>query len=146
MDKRTSRIAFAVTLALCLLFSMCSVAFAADETTKEDPLDDNRLVAYTSTSFVRDSSTKGTFTVIASSSNPSTPYMISEVTLQEAPLGSTKFVNSDVEPKTKTVSRSAITHVASFTITTKKEYRVKIRVTDSTNGSENTVTIYEDLQ
>ena len=72
--------------------------------------------------------------------------MISKITLQEAPLGSSNFTNSNVNPKTKQVSSSTIAHVASFTISTSKEYRAKIEITDNTNGTDYTVTFYEDLQ
>lgn len=146
MKQNTAKITLAIALALCMLLSTCGMIFAADVTTPEQPVDDNRLIAYTSTSFVRDSNTKGTVSVVASSSNPNTPYMILKITLQEAPLGTTNYTNSDIDPKTKTVSRSSISQVTTFTISTKKEYRAKIQITDCTNGIDSTVTIYEDLQ
>lgn len=146
MKPNTTKIAFAVALAICMLLSTCGMIFAADVTTPKRAIDDDRMIVYTSTSFVRDSSTKGTVSVIADSSNPKTPYMISKITLQEAPLGTTKFVNSDVDPKTKTVTRSTIAHVVSFTISTKKEYRAKIEITDNTNGNDSTIVFYEYLQ
>lgn len=146
MKPNTTKIAFAVALAICMLLSTCGMIFAADVTTPKRAIDDDRMIVYTSTSFVRDSSTKGRVNVNATSSNPDTPYMISKVTLQEAPLGSSKYVDSDVEPAIKRTERSAIIHSVTFAITTKKEYRVKIQVTDNTNGVDSTVTVYEYLQ
>lgn len=135
MKQKNIKTVVAFTLILCLVLSMSSVAFAQE-----------RMIVTTTSAFVRDSNTKGTASVTADSSNPNTPYMKSKMTLQEAALGSSKYTNSDVDPQTKTTSRSTIMHVATFPITTTKNYRVKMEVTDSTNGIENTVTFYEYLQ
>ena len=135
MNQKTLKTLIAVALVLGLLLSMCSIAFAQD-----------RMVVSTTSSFVRNSNTKGTVSVSATSSNPLTPYMISKLTLQEAPLGSSNFVNSNVDPKTKQVASASIAHVATFAITTTKEYRVKIELTDNTKGVDNTITFYENLQ
>ena len=135
MNQRTLKTLIAAALVLGLLLSMCSIAFAQE-----------RMITSTTSSFVRDSSTKGTATVSANSSNPDTPYMKSKITLQEAPLGTKNFVDSNVAPKTKTTYYSSIIHSASFTISTSKEYRVKIEITDNTNGTDYTVTFYENLQ
>ena len=135
MNQRTLKTLIAAALVLGLLLSMCSIAFAQE-----------RMIVSTTSSFVRDSNTKGTASLSAVSSNPSTPYVISKMTLQEAPLGSSNFVNSNTDPKTKKVYSNAILHTATFSITTTKEYRVKMEITDSTNGTESTVTFYENLQ
>ena len=135
MKQKNIKTVIAFTLILCLVLSMSSVAFAQE-----------KMITSTTSSFVRNSSTKGTASVSASSSNPDTPYMKSKMTLQEAPLGSTKYTDSDVNPKTKTVTSSSIIHVVSFPITTTKEYRVKMQVTDNTNGIDSTITFYEYLQ
>ena len=66
--------------------------------------------------------------------------------LQEAPLGSTRFVDSDTDPKVKTSSRGSITHVAIFDITTTKEYRVKMTIQDVVNDTTYTTILYEELQ
>lgn len=135
MKQKNIKTVVAFTLILCLVLSMSSVAFAQE-----------KMVTSTNSSFVRNSNTKGTATVSANSSNVNTPYMKSKMTLQEAPLGSSKYTNSDVDPQTKTSTRSVILHTATFPITTTKEYRVKMEVTDNTNGIDNTVTFYEYLQ
>lgn len=134
MNQRTLKTLIAVALVLGLLLSMCSIAFAQE-----------RMITLTTSSFVRDSSTKGTATVSAHSSNPNTPYMKSKITLQEAPLGTTNYVDSNVTPKTKTSNYSSILHSATFTISTTKEYRVKIEITDNTNGLDSTISFYEYL-
>ena len=135
MNQRTLKTLIAAALVLGLLLSMCSVAFAQE-----------RMIVSTVSSFVRNSNTKGTASVSATSSNPSTPYVISKMTLQEAPLGSTSFTNSNTDSKTKKVYTNVILHTTTFPITTTKDYRVKIEVTDNTNGIDNTVTFYEYLQ
>ncbi len=135
MKQKNIKTVVAFTLILCLVLSMSSVAFAQE-----------KMITSTVSSFVRDSSTKGTATITAHSSNPNTPYMKSKMTLQEAPLGTTSYTDSDVSPKTKTSNYSSIMHSVTFTITTKKEYRVKMEVTDNTNGQDNTVTFYEYRQ
>lgn len=135
MKQKNIKTVVAFTLILCLVLSMSSMAFAQE-----------RMVVSTTSSFVRNSSTKGTASVSASSSNPDTPYMISKMTLQEAPLGSTKYTNSDVSSKTKKVTSSSIAHVVSFPITTTKEYRVKMEIIDNTNGIDVPTVFYEYLQ
>lgn len=135
MKQKNIKTVVAFTLILCLVLSMSSVAFAQE-----------KMIVATTSSFIRDSNTKGTATLTANSSNANTPYMKSKMTLQEAPLGSSKYTNSDVNPQTKTTTNSIIMHTVTFPITTTKEYRVKMEVTDSTNGTENTVTFYEYLQ
>ena len=135
MKQQTLRTVTAITLIICLLLSMCCLAYAEE-----------RTIVSTSSSFVRNSTTKGTATLSAVSSNPSTPYMRSVMTLQEAPLGTDDFVDSNVDPEEKTSSINSIMHTATFKITTTKEYRVKMEITDVTAGAETTRTIYEDLQ
>ena len=135
MKQKNIKTVVAFTLILCLVLSMSSVAFAQE-----------RMIVTTTSSFVRNSNTKGTATLTADSSNPDTPYMKSKMTLQEAPLGSSKYTNSNVDPQTKTTTRSIIMHTATFPITTTKEYRVKMEVTDNTNGLDNTLVFYEYLE
>jgi hypothetical protein len=69
------------------------------------------MISSTTSSFVRDSQTKGTVSLIANSSNTADPYITSTFILQEAPLGSNSFVNSNVASKVKTSTRSSIIHV-----------------------------------
>lgn len=135
MRKNTFRKISAITLVVCMLLAVCGVAFAQ-----------SRMVVTTTSSFVRDSNSKGTATLIATSSNTTDPYMTSTMILQEAPLGSTSFVNSDVDPVIKTSNRSAISHIHTFSITQNKEYRVKMEIRDVVNGTTYTNILYENLQ
>lgn len=135
MSKNTFRKAAAITLVICMLLAVCGVAFAQ-----------SRMIVSTSSSFVRDSSTKGTASLIANSSNITNPYITSTMILQEAPLGSTSFVDSDVDPQVRTSDKSVITHVAIFPITRTKEYRVKMEIRDVVNGTTYITILYEDLQ
>lgn len=135
MTKRSFKTIAAVTLVICMLFAVCGVAFAQE-----------RMITSTTSSFVRDSNTKGTATLVARTSNVTDPSITSIITLQEAPLGTTNFVNSNVDPEEKSVSRSIISHIVTFNITTTKEYRVKMVVKDVVDGITYTNTIYENLQ
>ena len=135
MSKNTFRKIAAVTLVVCMIFAVCGVAFAQ-----------SRMITTTSSSFIRDTSTKGTASLIANSSNTSNPYITSTMILQEAPLGSTTFVDSDVDPQVRTSNKSVITHVATFPITRTKEYRVKMEIRDVVNSTTYITILYEDLQ
>ena len=135
MSKSTFRKTAAITLVICMLFAVCSVAFAQ-----------SRMITDTISSFVRDSSTRGTASLMANSSNTTDPYITSTMILQEAPLGSTSFVNSDVDPKTISSTRATITHVASFPITRAKEYRVKMEIRDVVDDTTYITILYEYLQ
>ncbi|MBO5666701.1 MAG: hypothetical protein J6S45_04575, partial [Firmicutes bacterium] len=92
MSKNTFRKIAAVTLVVCMLFAVCGVAFAQ-----------SRMITSTISGFVRDSNTKGTASLIADSSNAANPRITSTLILQEAPLGSSSFVDSDVAPQVRTV-------------------------------------------
>ena len=74
-------------------------------------------------------------------------FITSKITLQSAPLGSASYTNvSGVLPSTQTVyDRSNITHLCSFPISTSKNYRIKIEITDEVNGKQATVTKYKTL-
>ena len=135
MSKNTFRKIAAVTLVVCMLFAVCGVAFAQ-----------SRMITASLSSFIRNSNTRGTASLAACTTNNEDPYIVSKMTLQEAPLGSTSFVNSNEDPQIMTSTRSSISHVATFPITTRKEYRVKMEITETINGSTYKSTIYEELQ
>lgn len=135
MSKNTFRKIAAVTLVVCMLFAVCGVAFAQ-----------SRMITTTDSSFVRDSRTKGTATLSAMTSNIDNPNISSTMILQEAPLGSSNFVDSDVEPAVKTSTRATIAHVVTFNISTTKEYRVKMIIRDVVGGTTYTSIIYEELE
>ena len=135
MSKNTFRKVTAITLVLCMLLAVCGVAFAQE-----------RMITSTHSSFVRNSRTKGTASLAANSSNTTNPQITSTMILQEAPLGSSTYTDSDVDPQVRTVYSSAITHVATFPITTTKDYRVKMEIRDVVNSTTYTTILYEDLQ
>lgn len=135
MSKNTFRKIAAVTLVVCMVLAVCGVAFAQ-----------SRMITTTSSGFERNSNTKGTATLIAMTSNVNNPHIESTMILQEAPLGTTNFVNSNVPSSVETSYRAAITHVATFTISKTKEYRVKMVIRDYVDGVTYTNTLYEYLQ
>lgn len=140
MKKQSIKILTAVVLVLALVFSMNAVAFAGVNDNNSSVL---RTVNGIAKSFIADSSTKATASVQATSSG-TTPYITSKITLQSAALGSNSYSNvSGVSSKTKTVYESSgITHVVIFSISSNKDYRVKIQLTDEVNGVESTTTTY----
>jgi len=135
MSKNTFRKAAAITLVICMLLAVCGVAFAQ-----------SRMIVSTTSGFIRNSSTKGTASLVANSSNTTDPYITSTMILQEAPLGSTSFVDSDVDPHVRTSTRSTISHNVIFPITTTKEYRVKMEIRDVVDDTTYITIIYENLQ
>lgn len=139
MKKQSIKILTAVVLVLALVFSMNAVAFAGVNDNSSPVL---RTVNGIAKSFIADSSTKATASVQATSSG-TTPYITSKITLQSAALGSNSYSNVSGESKTKTIcDATGITHVVIFSISSKKDYRVKIQLTDEVNGVESTTTTY----
>lgn len=71
----------------------------------------------------------------------------SVITLQSAPLGSTSFSTvPGVSPSTKTVyNEKSIYHTCDFPITSQKDYRIKISITDKLNGVTSTSIQYKKL-
>lgn len=135
MRKNTFRKISAITLVVCMLFAVCGVAFAQ-----------SRMITTTTSAFERNSNTKGTATLIAMTSNVNNPHIESTIILQEAPLGSTNFVDSNTSPSVLTSYRPTITHVVSFPITKTKDYRVKMEIRDFVEGTTYTNILYERLQ
>lgn len=135
MSKNTFRKIAAVTLVVCMVFAVCGFAFAQ-----------SRMITTTGTSFERNSNTKGTASLTATTSNVNNPHIESTMILQEAPLGSNNFVDSNVSPSVKTSYRASIMHTATFPLTTTKDYRVKIEIRDFVGSTTYLNIIYEDLQ
>ncbi|MCI8631283.1 MAG: hypothetical protein HFG67_03290 [Firmicutes bacterium] len=138
--KRISTILVLVMLLVSVFSS--TMAWAA---ANNDTIDPQSIVTCTK-SFIATSSTKAKATVSASSSG-NTPYITSKITLQSAALGSTRFSNvSNVDPDIYTVEdKVAILHQCTFPITSSKEYRIKIEITDEVNGITTTKTYYQEL-
>lgn len=142
---RRKKLITSIVLVLLLASAFSSSAvFAAMP--PDDTIDPQSIVMCTS-SFIAQSSTKAKAEIYATNSG-STPYITSKVTLQSASLGSTNFSDvSGVDPVVYTVeNQSYISHKCYFTITSNKEYRIKIELTDKVNGIITTKTYYESLE
>ncbi|WP_312353577.1 hypothetical protein [Aminipila sp.] len=143
MKKQTAKILMCAALVLVLAFAMTTTVFAGyNDTDQVSMRTANTIVK----SFTATNSKKATASVQASCSG-TTPYVTSKITLQSAPLGSSTYSNvSNVSTEKKTVyDRTTITHICYFPITSDKNYRIKIQLTDEVNGVESTVTTYCNL-
>ncbi|WP_312091763.1 hypothetical protein [Aminipila sp.] len=140
MKKQTAKILMCAALVLVLAFAMTTTVFAGYNDTDQIS---TRTVNGIVKSFVADSSTSATASVRACSSG-TTPYITSKITLQSASLGSSSYSNvSGVNPSVKTVyDQNAIVHNCKFKISSAKDYRIKIELTDEVKGIETTVTTY----
>ena len=141
--KKMKRISTILVLAMMLasVFSS-SIAFAAMP--PDNTASPNTIMSCVS-SFVATSSTRARAEISATSSGQ-TPFITSEITLQSAPLGTTSFTDVKGSTKTKTVEdQTSILHSCSFNITSDKEYRIKVKLTDKVNGTQVTKTYYKDL-
>lgn len=142
MKNNVTKKLTAVILILSLVLSCNVVAFAT--TSSEDSTAITRTVGGVSLAFNATSSTQACAKVIGSS-NGETPYIISKVTLQEAPLGSSNFVNSNVSPSIMTVYDTLIFHTSYWPITSSKNYRIKVEMTDEVNGIRLTTVWFKNL-
>ena len=89
---------------------------------------------------------KTSFSEVFAGSSGDTPFITSEITLQSAPLGTTSFTDVKGGTKTKTVeNQTSILHTCSFDISSDKEYRIKVKLTDKVNGIQSTKTYYKTL-
>ena len=142
-NKKTSKILILLMIVTLLIPAFGSAAYAKSDT-------DNSIAPMTAAvirySFDATSNVKGDAYVYASCTGIAT-FITSKITLQSAPLGSASFTNvSGVLPSIQTVyDRSNITHLCSFPISTSKNYRIKIEITDKVNGKQATVTKYKTL-
>ena len=142
MKKRNlSRILILITIIALLLPVGSAYAAVIDEGTAEP-----QTVTTVSYSFTSSSDVVGDAYVYAVSSGIAS-YITSKITLQSAPSGSSSYTNvPGVTPSTYTVyNRSSIAHLCSFPISTTKNYRIKIELTDKVNGKVATVTRYKNL-
>ena len=105
----------------------------------------NTIISY-AVSFKATSNDTGLADVYATSSGKAT-FITSKVTLQSAPSGSTSYTTvSGLSPSVYTVYDSvSIKHLCSFPITSTKNYRIKIEITDEVNGKQSTFTKYKTL-
>lgn len=138
--KRLTTILVSVLL-IASAFSSSAVFAAMPPDNTADP----QSIMTCTASFKATSSKKASATVSATSSGQ-TPFITSKITLQSAELGSTKFTDVSGTTDTKTVeNQMSILHICSFNITSDKEYRIKIQLTDKVNGTQVTKTYYQEL-
>ena len=119
------------------------VAYA--ESDGDDSIETMTIGSYV-ISFKAANSVRGDVDVFASSLGLAS-YITSKITLQSAPLGSSSYTNvSGVLPSTYTVyDTTGITHLCSFPISSGKNYRIKVEITDKVNGKKSTATLYKTL-
>lgn len=131
-----------ITLFALLLPTFSSYAAAGGGGNVAEP----NTVVSTAISFTEKDDTTGFASIYAHSSGYAS-FITSKVTLQSAPLGSTSFTTvSGVSPSIYTVYDSPyIKHLCSFPITSTKDYRIKIEITDKVNGKQATYTTYQKL-
>lgn len=138
--KRLTTILVSVLL-IASAFSSSAVFAAMPPDNTADP----QTIMTCTRSFVATSSTKARAEISATSSGQ-TPFITSKVTLQSATLGTTKFTDVSGSTDTKTVEdQMSILHICNFSITSDKEYRIKIELTDKVNGIQVTKTYYQAL-
>ena len=140
-NSKFSRILVVLMIILLMIPALGSAAYAEGEMTAQ-PM---TLATY-AVSFDAVSSIKGNVDAYVSSTVMASS-ITSKITLQSAPLGSISYSNvSGVLPSTLTVyNQSYIKHLCSFPISSSKNYRIKIELTEKYNGKKTTATIYKTL-
>ena len=142
-NKKTSKILIILMIVTLLIPAFGGVAYAESD-------GDNSIAPMTIGSYVISfkaaNSVRGDVDVYAHSIGVAS-YITSKITLQSAPLGSSSYTNVfGVLPSTYTVyDQIYIKHLCSFPISSGKNYRIKIEITDKVNGKESTVTLYKTL-
>ena len=87
----------------------------------------------------------GDVSVSATSSDPLCEKIVSKITLQEAPQGSSSYSNSSQGTRTKTVYGRTINHTTKFSLEKSKDYRVQVILTDYFSGTSVSKTYYKYL-
>lgn len=142
-NKKTSKILILLMIVTLLIPAFGSVAYA--ESDGGDSIAPMTIGSYV-ISFKAANSVRGDADVYLHSIGLASS-ITSKITLQSAPLGSASYSNvSGVLPSTYTVyNTTSITHLCSFPISSSKNYRIKIDVTDVVNGKTSTATLYKTL-
>ena len=142
-NKKTSKFLILLMIVTLLIPAFGSVAYA--ESDGDDSIETMTIGSYI-ISFKAANSVRGDVDVFASSLGLAS-YITSKITLQSAPLGSSSYTNvSGVLPSTYTVyDTTRITHLCSFPISSGKNYRIKVEITDKVNGKKSTATLYKTL-
>ena len=142
-NKKTSKVLILLMIVTLLIPAFGSVAYA--ESVEVDSNEMRTPVSYL-ISFTAANSVRGDVDAYVSCSGYAS-YIKSKITLQSAPLNSSSYTNvSGVLPSTYTVyNTSYIDHICSFPISSGKNYRIKVEITDNVNGKEATATLYKTL-
>ena len=142
-NKKTSKFLILLMIVTLLIPAFGGVAYA--ESDGDDSIETMTIGSYV-ISFKAANSVRGDVDVFASSLGLAS-YITSKITLQSAPLGSSSYTNvSGVLPSTYTVyDTTGITHLCSFPISSGKNYRIKVEITDKVNGKKSTATLYKTL-
>ena len=142
-NKKTSKILILLMIVTLLIPAFGGVAYAKSD--GDDSIETMTIGSYV-ISFKAANSVRGDVDVFASSLGLAS-YITSKITLQSAPLGSSSYTNvSGVLPSTYTVyDTTGITHLCSFPISSGKNYRIKVEITDKVNGKKSTATLYKTL-
>ena len=141
-NSKFSRILVVLMIVLLMIPALGSAAYAESEEDSAQTMTVGSCVI----SFVERNSFVGDADVYAHSIGLASS-ITSKITLQSAPLGSASYSNvSGVLPSTLTVyNTTCITHLCSFPISSSKNYRIKIQITDTVNGKTATTTLYKTL-
>lgn len=142
-NKKTSKILILLMIVTLLIPTFGSVAYAeSDENNSAVPMTVGGYVI----SFTEGNSVRGDVEVYVTTVGIASS-ISSKITLQSAPLGSASYTNvSGVLPSTYTVyNKASITHTCSFPISSSKNYRIKIEVTDVVSGKTSTFVKYKNL-
>lgn len=141
-NSKFSRILVVLMIVLLMIPAFGSAAYAESG----DDSAQTMTVGSYAISFVARNSVVGDADVYVNSIGMAST-ITSKITLQSAPLGSVSYSNvSGVLPSTRTVyNTSCITHLCSFPISSSKNYRIKIQITDTVNGKTATTTLYKTL-
>lgn len=141
-NSKFSRILVVLMIVLLMIPALGSAAYAeSGEDSAQTMTAGSYVISFTErNSVLADADVYVTTIGIASS-------ITSKITLQSASLGSISYSNvTGVLPSTRTVyDTSSITHLCSFPITSSKNYRIKIEITDVVDGKKSTFTRYQYL-
>ena len=142
-NKKTSKILILLMIVTLLIPAFGGVAYAeSDGYNSIAPMTVGGYVI----SFIEGNSVRGDADVYVTTVGIASS-ITSKITLQSANLGSASYSNvSGVAPSSLTVYNKAfIKHLCSFPITSGKNYRIKIEITDVVNGKKSTFTKYQKL-
>ena len=146
MNSKKHNTKLRMLIALLTLFALLLPTFSSYAAAGGGNVAEPATIVSGSFSFVETSSNSARAHIFANSSGTAS-YITSKVTLQSASLGSSSYSTvSGLSPSIYTVyEKNCIDHICSFPITSSKNYRIKIDITDKVNGKISTTTTYKTL-